>query len=101
MAFHLCYNENEVFYLTMTKVVDYENFSKVVDLTVEGVKLKNVESSKFCETESSNRYHEKKIAHTHFKTWLCVKNSVREKNERCLTSETMLVDEIKPKKYKK
>ena len=38
---------NEVLYLTMTKEVDYKNFSKVVDLTVKKVKLKNVESLNF------------------------------------------------------
>ena len=56
----------------MTK--DYKNFSKVTDLAVERVKLKNVESPKFCETKTINRYNEKKMAYTHFKT--CVKNSV-------------------------
>ena len=34
----------------MTK--DYKNFSKVADLAVERVKLENVDSSKFCETET-------------------------------------------------
>ena len=56
----------------MTK--DYKNFSKVADLAVEQVKLKNVESPKFCETKTINRYHEKKIAYTPSKTWLCVKS---------------------------
>ena len=53
MTFHLCYNENEVLYLTMTK--DYKNFSKVADLAVGRVKLKNVESPKFCETDIAKR----------------------------------------------
>ena len=52
----------------MTKEVDYENFSKVVDLTVKRVKLKNVESTKFCKTESIKRHQEKKMIDTHFKT---------------------------------
>ena len=34
------------------------------------------------------------MAYTHFKTWLCVKNSVREKNERRLTGGTTVVNEI-------
>ena len=53
---------------------DYKNFSKVADLAVERVRLKNVESHKFCETDIA-----KKMAHTPFKIWLCVKNSVQEK----------------------
>ena len=77
MTLHLCYNKNKVLYLTITK--DYKNFSKVTNSAVERVKLKNVEIPKFCETETINRYREKKIAYTHFKTWLCVTNSVREK----------------------
>ena len=74
MTFHLCYNKNKVLYLTMTK--DYKNFSKVADVAVEQVKLKNVESPKFCETETINQYCKKKMAYTPFKTWLCVKNSI-------------------------
>ena len=61
----------------MTK--DYKNFFKVADLDVERVNLKNVERPEFCETETINRYREKTMAYTPFKTWLCVKNSVREK----------------------
>ena len=38
---------------------------------------------------------------THFKTWLCVKNSVREKTENRLTGGTMMVDEIKSEKVQK
>ena len=53
MTFHLYYNENEVLCLKMIKEVDYKNFSKVADLTVERVKrtekLKNAESPKSCE----------------------------------------------------
>ena len=41
--------------------------------------MKNAESPKFCQTESINRYHEKKMIDTHLKTRLRVKNSVREK----------------------
>ena len=50
----------------MTKEVDYKNFSKVADLTVERVKwtekLTNAESPKSCEknAETSNRYQKKK-----------------------------------------
>ena len=74
----------------MTKEVDFKIFSKVADLTVERVKqtekLKNAKSSKSYEqnTETINRYQEKKkkMPYTHYKTWLCVKNSVREKNKR-------------------
>ena len=84
----------------MTKKVDYKNFSKIADLTVERVELKNGESLKFCETETINRYREKKMVCTCFKTWLCARNSVREKNERRLTGGTILVDEIKLKNYK-
>ena len=69
MTFHFCCNKNKVLYLTITK--DYKNFSKVTDLAVEPVKLKNVESFKFCETETINRYREKKMDYTPFKTW-CV-----------------------------
>ena len=83
----------------MTK--DYKNFSKVADLAVERAKLKNVESPKFWETETINQYREKKMAYTLFKTSLCVKNSVREKNVERSTSETMLMDEIKRKKVQK
>ena len=66
MTFHLCYNKNKALYLTITKEIDYKNFSKVADLAVEGIKLKNVESTKFCETETINRYCEKKMAYTPF-----------------------------------
>ena len=55
----------------MTK--DYKN------LAVERVKLKNVESPKFCKTETINKYNEKKMTYTPVKMWLCVENSVREK----------------------
>ena len=96
---------NEVLYLSMTKKVDYKNFSKIVDLRVKRLtwtgKLKNIQSPKFCETEIINRYHEKKMVDTHFKTWLCVKNSVREKNEGRLTSGTMMVNDIERKKVQK
>ena len=80
----------------MTKEI--ENFSKVADLAVERVKLKNVESSKFCETKTVNRYREKKMAYAPFKTWFCVKTMFERR--RRSTSETMLVDEIKRKKQK-
>ena len=89
---HLCYNENEVLYLTMTK--DHKNFSKVADLTVDRIKLKNAESLKFCETNIAKR------------RWLipllrhgCVLRTVFERRRRS-TTETMLVDEMKGKKYK-
>ena len=39
-------------------------------------------------------------ADTHCKTWLCIKNSVREKNERRLTRGTMMVDETKSESWK-
>ena len=50
-----------------------------------------------------NRYQKKKkkMAYAHFKTWLCVKNSVLEKNKRRLTEGTMMVNEIKSKKVQK
>ena len=41
------------------------------------------------------------MAYAHFKTWLCVKNSVLEKNKRRLTEGTMMVNEIKSKKVQK
>ena len=76
----------------MTK--NYKNFSKVADLTVERVKLKNVESPKSCETDIAKR------------RWLiyilkhgCVVRRVFEKRRRS-TSETMLVDEIESTKIK-
>ena len=53
MTFHLCYNKKKVLYLAMTK--DYKNFSKVENLAVERVKLKNAESPKFCETDIAER----------------------------------------------
>ena len=62
-------------------------------------KLKNTESPKSCEAKTINRYHENKMAYTHFET-LCVKNSGR-KNERRLTGGTMLVDEIRSEKVQK
>ena len=40
---------NEVLYLTITKEVNYKNFSKVADLTVERVKLTATESPRSCE----------------------------------------------------
>ena len=61
----------------MTK--DYKNFSKVADLAVERVTWTTAKSPKFYETETINWYREKKMAYTPFKTWLCAKNSVREK----------------------
>ena len=74
----------------MTK--DYQNFSKVPHLTVERVKLKNVESRKSCETDIAKR------------RWLihslrhgCLVRTVFERRRR-LTSETMLVDEIESTK---
>ena len=72
-SFCLCYNKSKVLYLTMTK--DYRNFYKVADLPIERVRLKNVESPKFCETETIYQYR-KKMAYTLFKMWLCVKISV-------------------------
>ena len=39
----------EVLYLTMTKEVNYKNFSKIADLTIERVKLTTAESFKSCE----------------------------------------------------
>ena len=74
----------------MTK--DYKNFFKVADLTVERVKLKNVESCKSCETDIAKR------------RWLIhslrrVLRTVFERRRRS-TSETMLVDKIKRKKCK-
>ena len=82
----------------MTKEVDYKNFFKVADLTVERIKLKNVESPRFCETESINQYHEKKMVDTHFKTRLHVKTVFE---RRCLTGGTTVIDEIKSKKAQK
>ena len=73
----------------MTK--DYKNFSKVADLSVERVKLKNVESLKSCETDIARR------------RWLihilrrgCVVRTVFERRRRS-TSKTMLVDKIEEK----
>ena len=54
MTFHLCYNKDKVLCLTMTKD-GYKNFSKVADLTVERVKLKNVENPKSFETNIAKR----------------------------------------------
>ena len=62
----------------MTNEIDYKNFSKVADLAVERITWTTAESLKFCETETIYRYCEKKMAYTHFKTWLRVKNKVRE-----------------------
>ena len=58
----------------MTK--DYKNFSKVENLAVEQLKLKNAESHKSCElnTDTINQYQEKKMSDTYFKTY--GKNSV-------------------------
>ena len=53
MTFHLCYNKNKVLYRTITN--DYKNFSMVADIAVKQVKLKNVESPKFCETDIAKR----------------------------------------------
>ena len=47
--------------------------------TVERAKSKKAKSLKSRETKIINRYQEKKMVCTHFKTWWCVKNSVREK----------------------
>ena len=94
MVFHLCYNKNEVLCLTMTK--DYKNFSKVANLAVERVKLKNAESPKFCDTETINRYREKKMACTPLRRG-CVLRTVFERRRRS-TTETMLVDEIESTK---
>ena len=71
---------------------DYKNFSKIANLAVERIKLKNVERSKFCETDIAKR------------RWLIhnlrrVLRTVFERRRRS-TSETMLVDEIKRKKCK-
>ena len=70
---------NEVLYLTTTKEVDYKIFSKVADLTVERVKLTIAESPKSCETKNYEPILGKEKKETHFKTWLCVKDSVRGK----------------------
>ena len=74
----------------MTK--DCKYFSKVTDLTVERVKLKNVESPKSRETDIAKR------------RWLihilrrgCVVRTVFERR-RHSTSETMLVDKIESTK---
>ena len=92
MTFRLCYNKNKVLYLTMTK--DYKNFSKVADLAVERAKLKNVESPKFCEIDIAKRRWL-----IHFLKCGCMLRTVFERRRRS-TSKTMLVDEIKRKKYK-
>ena len=67
----------------------YKNFSKVADLTVERVKLKNVESPKSCETDIAKRrwliYILRRVVRTVFE-------------RRRSTSETMLVDEIESTK---
>ena len=77
----------------MTK--DYKNFSKVADLAVERVKLKNVESPKFCETDIAK------------KRWLIynlrcgyVLRTVFERRIR-LTGGTTLVNKIKRKTAQK
>ena len=75
----------------MTK--DYKNFSEVANLAVERVKLKNVERSKFCETDIAKR------------RWLIhisrrVLRTVFERRRRSTSGRTMLVDEIKRKKCK-
>ena len=74
---------------------DYKNFSKVADLTVERVKLKNVESRKSCETDITKRrwlIHSLRLG--------CVVRTVFERRRRS-TSETMLVDEIESTKMKR
>ena len=78
----------------MTKKIDYSNFSNVADLAVERVKLKNVESPKFCETHIAKRRWL-----IHLLRCVCVLRTGFEKRRRS-TSETMLVDKIKRKKYK-
>ena len=90
MTFHLCCNKNKVLCLTVTK--DYQNFSKVADLTVKRVKLKNVESPKSCETDIAKR---KWLIHILRRG--CVVRTVFERRRRS-TSETMLVDEIESTK---
>ena len=77
----------------MTK--DYKNFSKVGDLAVERVKLKNEESPKFCETDIAKRRWL-----IHFLRCGCVLRTVFERRRRS-TSKTMLVDEIIRKKVQK
>ena len=82
----------------MTKEIDNKNFSKAADLAVERVGLKNVESPKFCEADTINRYREKKMAHTvHLLRCSGVSRTVFERRRRS-TSEAVLVDEIKCKK---
>ena len=73
----------------------YKNFSKVADLTVERIKLKNAESLKFCETDIAKRRWL-----IHILRRVCVLRTAFERRKRS-TTETMLVDEIKRKKYKK
>ena len=83
----------------MIKEIDYKNFFKVADLTVERIKLKNAESPKFCEIESIYQYHEKKMVDTHYKTRLRVRTVFERR--RCLTGGTTMVDEIKSEKAQK
>ena len=73
---------NEVLYLTMTKEIDCKNFPKIADLTVEGVKLKYAESPKSCEenTETINRYQEKKRWLRHILRHDCELRIMFEKN---------------------
>ena len=74
----------------MTK--DYKNFSKVANLAVERVKLKNVERSKFCKTDIAKRrwfiHILRRVLRTVFE-------------RRRSTSETMQVDEIESAKMKR
>ena len=95
VTFHLCYNKNKVLYLTLTKEIDYKNFSKVADLAVERVMWTTAKSPKFCETDIAKR------------RWLihisrrgCVIRAVFERR-RCLTGGTTLVHEIKNEEVQK
>ena len=81
----------------MTK--DYKNFSKVANLAVERVKFKNPGKPKFCETETVNTYNKRRCV-IHILRRGRVLRIVFERR-RCSTSESMLVDEIKHKKYNK
>ena len=68
---------------------DCKNFSKIADLSVERVKLKNVESLKSCETDIAKRRW-----FIHILRW--VVRTVFER--RRSTSKTMLVNEIESTK---
>ena len=90
MTFQLCYNKNKVLCLTMTK--DYKNFCKVADPTVKRVKLKNVESSKSCETDMAKR---RWLIHILRRGYML--RTVFERRRRS-TSETMLWVKLKAQK---